>query len=173
MVMAVAAALLAGCGSTAPSGAGQGAKGPGQEAYAFADCMRQHGVGSFPDPQVTTTGAQTSIRQVAPQGVVSSPAFKGAQKACAHLQPGPGSGPGHSGGGPGKQVLLAFARCLRAHGLDSFPDPNAQGQITAQMISAAGVDIHAPGFLTTARGCLGVTHGAITFAQLVAVVKHH
>jgi hypothetical protein len=135
--------------------------------------MRRHGVSNFPDPVVSTNGAQTSIQQVAPQGVVDSPAFKSAQKACASLQPGPGNGGSSTHQGPGKAVLLAFARCLRAHGLPSFPDPNAQGQITSEMISAAGVDLHAPGLLTTAKGCLGVTHGALTMAQLVAAVNHH
>jgi hypothetical protein len=176
MMVAVTAALLAGCGSGSPTPATTQRSGDiAQMAVAYAHCMQQHGVPNFPEPQVHTTpgGGSTGVSQVAPQSVVSSPAFKGAQKACVHLQPGPGSGPGPGGHGPGKQVFLAFARCLRAHGLESFPDPNAQGRITAAMISAAGVDIHGPGFLSTAKGCLGVTHGAITFAQIVAAVRHH
>jgi len=44
---------------------------------------------------------------------------------------------------PSKQVFLAFARCLRSHGISDFPDPDAQGQLTLQMISAAGVDLNA------------------------------
>jgi hypothetical protein len=132
--------------------------------------MRSHGVPSFPDPQVSTNGAATSIRQVAPEAAVASPAFKTAQKACARFQPGP-SNSGPDGQGPRKQLLLAFARCLRAHGISDFPDPNAQGRLTLEMVSAAGVDVHGPGFFTAARRCVGVTHGAITMAQVAAAAN--
>jgi hypothetical protein len=136
--------------------------------------MRAHGVTNFPDPKVSVTPTQTRIAQVAPQSVVKSPAFKSANKACARLQPGPG-GPGGGSGhnGPGKQVLLAFASCLRAHGLTTFPDPNPQGQITGEMITAAGIDLHAPAVLTVAKGCIGVTHGAITLAMVERAINHH
>ncbi|MGZ4286692.1 MAG: hypothetical protein ACXVW5_21050 [Solirubrobacteraceae bacterium] len=50
--------------------------------------------------------------------------------------PAPGNG-GARDQGPHKQVLLAFAHCLRAHGVNGFPDPNANGQLTTEMISAA------------------------------------
>lgn len=168
-------ALAAGCGSNSPPAATQGAsQGPAAQAYAFSRCMRDHGVPNFPDPKVSVTPTQTRIAQVAPQSLVASPAFKGAQKACAPLQPGPGGpGGGSSHGGPGKQVLLAFARCLRAHGLTNFPDPNSQGQITGQMITAAGIDLHAPAILTIARSCVGVTHGAITMAMVARAISHH
>jgi hypothetical protein len=135
--------------------------------------MRAHGVTNFPDPKVSATATQTRITQVAPRSLVKSPAFKSANKACAALAPGPGGGGSSGHGGPGKQALLAFARCLRAHGLTTFPDPNAQGQITSEMITAAGIDLHAPGILTAARGCIGVTHGAITLAMVVGAINHH
>jgi hypothetical protein len=61
---------------------------------------------------------------------------------------------------------LAFARCLRRHGLARFPDPNSQGQITRQMISAAGIDLHQPAVLSAAKACVGVTHGVITQADV-------
>ncbi len=133
--------------------------------------MRQHGVADFPDPQVTATAGSVSIRQVAPQSAVSSPAFQTSQKACRGILPGPQNGRQVDHGGPKKQTLLAFARCLRAHGVNGFPDPNAQGQLTLEMIRTAGVDLHAPGILTAGRACLGVTHGAITMAQLAQAVN--
>jgi len=138
-----------------------------QHALAFARCMRSHGVPSFPDPQVSTSGGSTAIRQVAPASAVASPAFKEAEKACAGLEPGPSNG-GPDGHGPGKQVLLASARCLRAHSISGFPDPNAQGRLTLAMVSAAGVEVHALAFFTAARRCVGVTHGAISMAQVAA-----
>lgn len=172
-VTAAIGALAAGCGSQSPtSRRTQGSQGPGQAAYAFARCMRRHGIPNFPDPKVSVTPTQTRIAQAAPQSLVNTPGFKTAQKACAPLQPGPGSG-GQDTHGPGKPVLLAFARCLRAQGITNFPDPSPQGQISGEMLRAAGVDIHAPGLLTAARSCVGVTHGAITMAMVVAAVNHH
>lgn len=171
LVMLMGAALTS-CGGTSPTVDAHASQGPGAQAFAFARCMQQHGVTSFPDPIVHTNGGETSIKQVAPASVVQSPAFRSAQKACARLQPGPGSG-GAGSDGPGRAVLLAFARCLRAHGLTNFPDPTPQGQVTAEMVKAAGINLHAPGFFEAARGCLSVTHGAITVAQLAAVIRHH
>ena len=139
-------------------------------AFAYARCMREHGVVAFPDPQVTTDpgGASASIRQMVPQSLVASPQFKTAQKACQAIEPGPQS---RGAQGPHKQVLLSFARCLRAHGVADFPDPSAQGALTLQMIRAAGVDLQAPSFLIAGRACVGVTHGAITPAMLQAAVS--
>jgi hypothetical protein len=169
---AALAALAAGCGSGSPTAGNPHANSPVQAAYAFSRCMRQHGVANFPDPKVSVTPGQTRIAQMAPQGVVNSPAFKTAQRACSHLQPGPGSGDSRHQG-PGKQALLAFASCLRAHGLTDFPDPNTQGQITSQMIGAAGIDLHQPAVLTAARNCVGATHGAITMAMVQRAINHH
>jgi hypothetical protein len=75
------------------------------------------------------------------------------------------------GGGPSKQVLLAFAQCLRSHGISGFPDPNAQGQLPAQTISAAGVDVHTPQFAAAGKACVGVTHGQITVAEVDALAS--
>lgn len=160
VAVATAAALAlaaAGCGSSGPSSAGghsssRAAKSPEQAAYAYARCIRRHGVPSFPDPHVTATpGGGASVQQGVPASAGLSPAIKAAQRACQHLQPGVGSG--HASSGPPKSALLAFARCLRAHGVTNFPDPNAQGQLTGQMLQAAGVNLHAPAFLVAAKVC--------------------
>jgi len=39
------------------------------------------------------------------------------------------------------------------------------------MISAAGVNLKAPSFVTAAKGCVGVTHGAITMADVAEAVN--
>lgn len=166
--------LAAGCGGGSPSSTHASAstpRGPGQAAYAFARCMRTHGVSDFPDPQVVTSSGGGSVKQAVPAGAAASPAFKTAQKACQRFQPAPGSD-----GVPGNQeqrtqTLVSFARCLRAHGLTGFPDPNGQGQLTLAMINAAGVDVHGPAFVTAAKACVGVTHGAITLAQVAAAAS--
>jgi hypothetical protein len=121
---------------------------------------------------VTTTpgGGGVGIRQVAPASAVASPRFKAAQKACGRILPGPqNSGQQHQG--PSKQVFLAFAKCLRGHGIADFPDPNAQGQLTLEMIAAAGVDLKAPSLQTAAKTCVGVTHGEITVADVLRALN--
>ena len=47
---------------------------------------------------------------------------------------------------------LALARCMRSHGVPSFPDPPANGQGTAPPKSA-GINPNSPQFLAAARTC--------------------
>jgi hypothetical protein len=171
--LAITAVVLfvAGCGSSPTTTSGNSGGSAADAPYKFAACMRDHGVSGFPDPQVTTTpGGGVAVRQMVPASTANSPTFKAAQKACRGILPAPGrGGPGHHG--PSKQVFLAFAKCLRNHGISGFPDPDAQGQLTLQMISAAGVDLKAPSFLTAARACVSVTHGAITLAAVAHAIN--
>jgi hypothetical protein len=59
---------------------------------------------------------------------------------------------------------------MRDHGISDFPDPTSQGRLNLQMVSAAGVDIHAPNFLPAGNACVGVTHGATTAQKLERIV---
>lgn len=170
LVLMVAAA---GCGSAKPpatitnSGAAQN---PADAAYAYARCMRAHGVPDFPDPKVTTTANGGSIRIAVPASAGNPPAFKSAQRACRGILPAPGnSSPGERQAH--RQVMFAFARCLRSHGLAGFPDPNHDGQLTLQMIGAAGIDVRSSQFVRAGSACVGVTHGAISLAQVRAAAS--
>jgi hypothetical protein len=51
---------------------------------------------------------------------------------------------------------------MRAHGVASFPDPTSQGQLTLQMVTGAGIDLHATATLTAVKACEGASHGIIT-----------
>ncbi|HWE14779.1 MAG TPA: hypothetical protein VG365_14750 [Solirubrobacteraceae bacterium] len=171
LAVLIVGAGAAGCGSSSPTTTTtRSAQGPAAAAYAFSNCMREHGVSNFPDPHVTATpgGGSVRITAIAPKG--QSPQFKVAQQACQHLLPGPqNTSPAQQHARA--QALLAFARCLRSHGISNFPDPNTQGQLTIEMINAASVDLHAPGFLTAAKACVGVTHGAITGADVERAIN--
>lgn len=128
---------------------------------------------AFPDPQVVTTApGSVGIRQAVPAAAGLSPAFTTAQKACRGILPAQQNG-GSDDQGPHKQVLLAFAHCLRGHGITGFPDPTVKGELSMEMISAAGVDIHAQSFFNAAKACVGVTHGAITLAQVTTAISGH
>jgi hypothetical protein len=88
--------------------------------------MRSHGVPSFPDPQpVAGGGMRLTIDRR--HGVdPSTPQFKAAQKACEKLLPG-GKGGASTTSAADQAKLLAFAACMRAHGLPDFPDPQTSG----------------------------------------------
>jgi hypothetical protein len=106
--------------------------GPTPTSYAqqlaFAECMRSHGVSTFPDPSsksgFTSSGSASSINHDSPQ-------FIAANAACQHLLP---AGPPPVSNQQRLQQGLKIAECMRAHGIHDFPDPTPQGglQITGK-----------------------------------------
>jgi hypothetical protein len=122
--LATVALIGASCGSDAPSEAGT-ASSPGtatdtskkltarEKAVKFAECIRQHGVSDFPDPN-----AKNDFEY----GVSVSPeVWKKATTACKDLQP---PGTLSSKRTPKQQsASLRFAQCIRDNGVKDFPDP--------------------------------------------------
>jgi hypothetical protein len=169
-----AATVIAACGSgsTTPSSSGarltqaQIQQGE-QDAVRFAGCLRTHGVPNFPDP-TSPREFKTSMANY------TGPAFTSAQTACQHLLPN-GGPPSASPAQTHAHIiaLLAFARCLRTHGFPNFPDPTSSGQVTHEMLAAAGINLHQPAVLRAADACVGVTHGAITKAMVARFVAGH
>ena len=102
-----------------------GSSDPQQAALAFARCMRQHGI-NLPDPQFNGNGISQEFTARRGGNGPDDPKFKAAQQACNKYLP--------NGGQPTKpnlqeqQQMLAFARCMRQHGID-VPDPGANGGI--------------------------------------------
>ena len=155
VVLAVAVAgcavAIAACGSsTKPSAS---ASSSYAKAIKTADCMRAHGVPNFPDP---SPNGPNEV-QINP-----SPAYQAATKACAILAPGA------SGGFPApteqhKLLALAFAKCMRKHGLPDFPDPTTtppapgQGSVIGRggmfFILRPGIDLQSPALEQAARAC--------------------
>lgn len=168
------APIAAGCGSKSPSGTGgpsaQGQNNDVTAAYAYARCMRSHGVPGFPDPKVNVSPGHASVGFAVNPSETGSPKFTSAQKTCSKILPAP-SGDNKTERQAQARNLLAFARCLRAKGIHDFPDPNAQGQLPLPTVVAAGVDIQSRKFLDAATSCVGVTHGQITAAQIRAGVN--
>ena len=105
-----------------------------------------------------------------PHAIGSSPEFNAAQTACKGILPQPSKSDLAQQAHDQlvhKQDLLAFAHCLRDHGVSGFPDPNAQGGLTLQMVQAAGVDLTAPQVRTAALACVPASNGGITRAQVI------
>jgi hypothetical protein len=173
-VAALTAVLVAACGGAKkpPSSAGSGNPAPPSQssavraAYHYADCMRSHGVKSFGDPKVSSNGSSTSIGfHIDPQ-MTSSPAFKSAQTKCQHILGTPSNGPTPAQTHVREQYFIAFAKCMREHGFPKFPDPNNQGRLTPAMLSAAGINLQQPAIRPAAYGCLPLTHGLVTKADI-------
>jgi hypothetical protein len=160
------AVVIAACGANAPA-ASRSAGPPTQaqmqqDGVRFAACMRSHGVPGFPDP-ASPGELKASLRP----GTAPSPAFQSAETACRNLLPA-GRPPRPSTAQTRARVTagLAFARCLRSHGLPSFPDPTSAGELTHEMLARAGIDAQQPAVLQAADACAGVTHGLITKADV-------
>jgi hypothetical protein len=83
---------------------------------AFSACMRSHGVPTFPDPDSSgTIQVPSSIDD-------RLPTVRAAYRACRSLAPSEGSLTGQ-GDVLTQDRLLAFAKCMRSHGVPAFPDP--------------------------------------------------
>jgi hypothetical protein len=122
-----AALLLAGCGGSSHATAGSGAGSVNQRATTalreLAACVRAHGIPSFPDPQVGSDGV--------PRYPDSAPRVPAAtQQACrtiaARIPPDYTATTAVSSSD--FQKLLELARCIRAHGIPDWPDPNPLGE---------------------------------------------
>lgn len=93
-------------------------------ALEYSQCMRSHGVPKFPDVtnlNVLRTGS-LKIGASMEQLGVSSSQFHAAQSSCRHLLPNGGrTTPTQSQ--QDLNAMLTFARCMRSHGIPSWPDP--------------------------------------------------
>jgi hypothetical protein len=133
------AALVSGCGSSAPAETGTGgnnAAANAQKAVKFAECMRSNGVSEFPDPGASgkfTIDAVANGSSLDP----STPAFKQAISACKDLEPAGFMGSKRSS--QQQQAALRFAQCIRENGVKDFPDPIPNGPLvdTGRIPSAA------------------------------------
>ena len=150
--MAAVAVLTAACGGSASSSSTAGGSANYQQALAYSQCMRAHGVADFPDPD-----AQGNIIQHVsgnqPDDENSSE-FQAADTACHHLLPG--------GGGRSKaaqqQVIsrwLKIAQCMRAHGVPNYPDPKVSGR-SIVILFGAGINVNSPQFQAAEHACKSV-----------------
>ena len=111
----------------------------------YAECMRAHGVPSFPDPSSNGVFDGSDIDPNAPQ-------FQSAQAKCSKDLP-------HSGPITPAQKqqalahLLAYSRCMRSHGVTSFPDPTTKGGGVGIEISGNSVDPSSPVFQRAQAVC--------------------
>jgi hypothetical protein len=114
--------------STTSSSTSQSAENEMAQLVRYSACMRSHGLPNFPDPD-----ASGSIRLKAGSGSgPDSTQYESANQACKSLLPNGGVQ------SPAEQAqrrasLLAFAACMRKHGIPNFPDPDSQGQFPSSI----------------------------------------
>jgi hypothetical protein len=119
-----------------------------QEELQFSQCMRSHGITNFPDPS-STGGIKISVNPGNPQ-------LASAQKACQKYLP---PGPTRAQQEQNEQQALAFAACMRAHGLPNFPDPTfgPNGAINRNYgpgnANPGNVNPNSPAFQDAAKKC--------------------
>lgn len=167
IALLAAGLLAAGCGSSSPahsSGASNANASANTSAtnfqrsfFAFASCMRAHGVPSYPDPQLTNSGGvKISPGTTNP----NSPAFKSADAACRRLLPDAGA-PAGGASAREKAQEVKFADCMRAHGVPSFPDPDHDGAFTLP----PGVTPQTPAFSGAMDACKSVRPDSLMLNQ--------
>jgi hypothetical protein len=108
--------------------------------------MRSHGVPNYPDP--TGSGlVKESLQQLG----VSSSRFQAASSDCNHLLPNGGGGPSPARVQQVTAEALQFSRCVRTHGVPSFPDPGSDGRIPDP--ATVGINQGSPKFEAANRAC--------------------
>jgi hypothetical protein len=160
--------LAAACGG--PAGPGVANAGPTSSAspstsghasaLAYSRCMRAHGITKYPDPD---KNGDIGINGGPGTGLdPNSPQFKAADQACKHLMPAPNP----SQAAKNRPALLRYARCMRAHGIPDFPDPNPQGGLAIKASQGSDLDPNNPIYKAADRACKhympGGGHGGST-----------
>ena len=171
MLMALAAAValaLAGCAASQPPPTvpslhhrPAAAQSQADALHLAGQCMRQHGIPGFPDPAVNAGGAVTFSKDqliTAPRAVVAQAlaACRGALDR-AGVQGGNRHGMGGAPTSHQLHQLLAFARCMRVHGLPGLADPNPA---TGQIALPAGVSKDSPVVQRANQACRALLPGS-------------
>jgi hypothetical protein len=120
--LAALAVLAAGCGMSPQAAATpRPAADPVAVYHQFAQCIRDHGLPDFPDPTIDAQG-QPQL----PPGVDKPP--DAILQACMSiLNQLPASSRPRQDVPNDPAMMRRFAQCMRQHGIDDWPDPDASG----------------------------------------------
>jgi hypothetical protein len=136
-----------GDGKATPTTSPGGSSDPKQGALAFGRCMRQHGI-DMPDPEIDADGG---VAMHLPPGVgPDSPKLKAAEQACNQYLPNGGQPPKASP--QQQQQMLAYARCMRQHGIN-LPDPKITAEGILQGELPRGLDPDDPRVQAAEHAC--------------------
>jgi len=142
--------LAAACGSSPGSHPAQaGASASQDSAVAFARCVRAHRVPNWPDPN--SAGAFDKSKLTTQQLGAGPSRVQAAQTACQRLIPNGSRARSAARLQQVKTEGFEFARCIRSHGLRSFPDPDSTGRIPDP--ATVGIDQGSPRFQAANEAC--------------------
>jgi hypothetical protein len=165
------AIVVAGCGSSGSEGDGVAAletgastgsdsgsttpqqtdEDPQEAALKWARCMREHGV-DVPDPEVSN-GRVTVRPRVGKSIDRNKDSFKAAEKACGSPLGNAQPQLTEEDRQQMQETMLAFAKCMRDHGID-FPDPDFSGGGGGFRIGpGASFDPNDPDFRQAQKAC--------------------
>jgi hypothetical protein len=142
--LALLAASCAGGGSSTGSPASAGSSA---SAVAYSACIRAHGVPNYPDPDSSGNPPKGDAQHFG----VGALQFQAAQHACRHLLPTGGSlqqrefqcmQDSSCPQSLVRHMMTAdrrLARCMRTHGVPTFPDPTLDSHGPVFNISAVGI----------------------------------
>jgi len=123
--------------------------------------MRSHGVPNFPDPR-----SDGSV-QIPSRTDLRSPAYLAAYRACRSLAPSRGSSSPQLDEQLQRRVL-AFAKCMRSHGVPEFPDPDVLNGRTHVRVVAGQIDPNSPIVTAAVAACRSkLAGGGISADNLV------
>jgi hypothetical protein len=131
------------------------AASPNDALHLFGECLRQHGLANFPNPVIATDGPAAGHGILAKSDLKSYPdaVVQQAMAACGTAMASANIYTGQSGSGISQQELqarLALARCIRAHGVPNFPDPNPT---TGDVTPPPGLSKTSPSILAAIQAC--------------------
>jgi hypothetical protein len=141
--------------TVAPSGtSGSGSSGEASqsEQLQFAQCMRSHGVPTFPDP----SPGEGQLNAISAAGInTQSPTYQAAEQACEKYTPAANMTPAQSAAENTKG--LEFSQCVRSHGVPNFPDP-ITGPTGGQAINlrGSGIDQNSPTYQAANQACQSI-----------------
>jgi hypothetical protein len=115
--------------------------------------MRDHGISDFPDPQ---PGGGIAI-QARPGSDLDpdNPELKAADDACKSLLPQPSE----EDQAQDFADMLAYAKCMREHGIPDFPDPKPGEGISISADQGSDLDPNNPQFQAANKACGGPGEG--------------
>lgn len=158
------ALLAVACGGPSSPAAPMSMQQQLQQALAYSQCMRSHGITNFPDPTEINNGAAQSSNGPTHEGVQigipdgidpNSPTYVSANNTCTKQ-----TGFGHVSAAQlrhGLTTLLKYSECMRSHGIANFPDPIETS--TGLSLKTAGIDQNTSQYQAADKACKGLEPG--------------
>ena len=119
----------------------------------LAACLTSHGFQAAVGSAGTVANSAISIAGVVVSGIADprSPQFQAALQACRKYLPAGPPPLSQAQQAAAAKAMLAFASCMRTHGVPGFPDPNSQGLFP--LAGMKGIDPSSPLLLTAFKSC--------------------